>query len=422
MRIAIVGAGFTGLSAAYYLSQKGHFVSVFEKEKDLGGLAAGYVKKEWDWTLDKHYHHFFANDETVFKLAKKVNQKILLIKPKTSTLINGSISQLDSPVSLIKFPFLSLLDRIRMGLALAFFRAIPTYKFFEKHKAEDFLPKIMGKKAFETIWHPLFISKFGKYAKDISLAWFWARVKKRTTKLAYPEGGLNSFAQKIMTMTHSKKANFFLSSEVVEISSGYLKFKKNGIIKKENFDQIICAIPSPVFLKIVKNIPVEYKEKLKRLKSLVATNLLLRLKKPFLPDNTYWLNICESNSKLMGVIEHTNFIDKNYYNNEVLVYVAHYVPADHRYLKMTKEQLLEELTPYLIQLNKDFRKNLIDTELTKSFFAQPVMFVKHKQNIPSFETGIPNVYLANLDQIYPWDRGINYAIELGQKISRICCE
>jgi hypothetical protein len=39
--------------------------------------------------------------------------------------------------------------------------------------------------------------------------------------------------------------------------------------------------------------------------------------------------------------------------------------------------------------------------------------------IPSFKTPLKNVFLANMEQVYPWDRGTNYAVELGQKIARI---
>ena len=422
MRIAILGAGFTGLSAAYHLSKKGHNVFVFEKEKILGGLAQGYERKEWDWPLDKYYHHLFTNDKSALLLAKVVGQDILTLTPKTSTLINNAITQLDSPMSLIKFSLLSITERLRMGAALALFRFSPTYKFFEKYTANNFLPKLMGDKGFKMIWSPLFIAKFGKHAKDVSLAWFWARIKKRTTSLAYPKGGFQSFANKIMLAAKNNNAKIFLDSEIIEIGSNYIKFKKNGVLKKELFDKIIVTIPSSVFLKISKSIPNEYFEKLKNLQSLATTNLLLRLKKPFLKDNTYWLNICDPNSKLMAVVEHTNFIDKQKYNNETLVYIGHYVPHGHQYLGMTKEELLKKFTPYLLRLNKDFEKNLIGIELSKNLFAQPVATINYKDKIPSFKTGISGVYLANMDQIYPWDRGVNYAIELGIKIAKICCE
>jgi len=416
MKIAIVGAGFTGLSAAHQLAKLGHQVFVFEKEGFLGGLAGGYKEKNWDWALDKHYHHCFTNDKSALNLAKEINQKILILKPKTSTLINGFIYQLDSPKSLLKFHLLSFSERLRMGLSLAFLRYSPFYKFFDNYKAEDFLPKMMGKKGFEMIWKPLFSAKFGAYSKEVSLAWFWARIKKRTTFLAYPEGGFLSFANKLKTAAEKDGVSFFLNSEVTEIEPNYLKI--NNKDKKEKFDKIISTTPSLIFLKTAKSLSKDYEANLKSLKILSATNLLLRLNKPFLSDDTYWLNVCEPESKLMAVVEHTNFINRKFYNNETLVYVGHYVPLDHPYLKMTKEELLKEFDPFLTKLNKNYKNNLTGTEISKDFFAQPVITVGYSRRIPSFKTSIDDVYLANMDQVYPWDRGVNYAIELGKRIAK----
>jgi protoporphyrinogen oxidase len=422
MRIAIIGAGFTGLSAAYNLSKKGHRVFVFEKEKTPGGLAGGYKREGWEWALDKHYHHCFTNDELALNLAREIGQKMLTLKPKTSVLINNSTYQLDSPKSLILFSLLSFTQRLRMGLSLAFLRYNPFYKLLDKYTAEEYLPKIMGRKGFEMIWHPLFLAKFEKYAREVSLSWFWARVKKRTTCLAYPEKGFLAFAGKIVDSAKKSGAIFVFNSDVLEIGPGFLRTKKDNTVQKEKFDRIISTVPSPVFVKIAKPLPHEYQKKLESLRNLAATNLLLRLKKPFLSDSIYWLNVCEPKSKLMAVVEHTNFIDRKFYNNEFLVYIGHYVPLDHPYLKMTKEELLKELSPYLTRLNKDYQKNLIGVELSKNLFAQPVITVGYEKKIPAFETGIPGVYLANMDHVYPWDRGVNYAIELGEKIAKICCE
>ena len=62
MKIAIIGGGFTGLSAAYEFLKTGHQVDIFEKEPYLGGLAHGFKMPNWDYHLEASYHHFFTND------------------------------------------------------------------------------------------------------------------------------------------------------------------------------------------------------------------------------------------------------------------------------------------------------------------------------------------------------------------------
>jgi protoporphyrinogen oxidase len=205
MNIAIVGAGFTGLSAAYYLTKKGHNVEIFELDSKPGGLAVGYKENKWNWTLEYHYHHWFTNDKSVLDLASEINHKVIIKRPITSSYVEGGIYQLDSPTSVLKFPKLNIINRFRMGVSLALLRYNPFWKPLEKYKAEPYLKKTMGDIAYKMLWQPLLDNKLGKYAKSVSLAWFWARVYKRTPSLAYPEGGFLSFAQHLQETieTHS---------------------------------------------------------------------------------------------------------------------------------------------------------------------------------------------------------------------------
>ena len=91
MKIAIIGAGFTGLSCAFELGKNGHEVHVFEKDGEPGGLAIGFEEKKWDWTLEKHYHHWFANDNSVIDLAKEINHRVIIKRPKTSVFIKANL-------------------------------------------------------------------------------------------------------------------------------------------------------------------------------------------------------------------------------------------------------------------------------------------------------------------------------------------
>jgi len=57
MKVAIIGAGFGGLAAAYRLARSGVDVTVFESDNAPGGLAIGFKEPEWKWSIEKHYHH-----------------------------------------------------------------------------------------------------------------------------------------------------------------------------------------------------------------------------------------------------------------------------------------------------------------------------------------------------------------------------
>ncbi|HEX8932399.1 MAG TPA: FAD-dependent oxidoreductase [Patescibacteria group bacterium] len=430
MNIAIIGAGYTGLSAAYQLAKNGHHVTIFEKDAQPGGLAVGYQEKRWDWTLEKHYHHWFTNaneainhDQTIINLAKEIKHEVLTGRPKTAIYVDGEIFQFDSLKNVLLFPKLPWLDKLRMAIILGLIRYNPFWKPLEKINASKFLPKVMGEKAYKMIWEPQFINKFGRYAMDVSLAWFWARLASRTPTLAYPEGGFLKFATHLVSEIEKRGGMIHFNSEVIEVKDKQtvnLSYQSNkGKKQIAYFDKIIFTVPSFLFLKTVPQLPTTYKKKFKNLKMLGATNLVLRLKNPFFKDNTYWLSVCDQTSPVMAIVEHTNFIDKKHYHDEHLVYLGNYLPTDDKNYQLTKEEQLKLFDPFLKTINPDYQKNLIDYNLFKTPFAQPVIPTNYSTTIPSMKTPLPNVFLANMEQVYPWDRGTSNAVALGEKVAQL---
>ncbi len=423
MKIGIIGAGFTGLAAAHALQKQNHDITIIEKDGNPGGLAIGYKEKNWKWSLEKHYHHWFTNDTFVLDLAKEINFEVLIKRPKTSVFIDGSNYQLDSPSALLTFSKLTLIERLRMGASLAFLKFNPFWKPLEKINASTFLPKIMGKHGYELLWQPQLVNKMGKFATVVSLVWFWTRIYKRTPQLAYPKGGFLSFAEALVSTIEKKGGKVLYNSEILKIVDD----KKTNVIFKNNkgeeetyeFDKIIVTLPSYLFLKITPQLPDTYRNSLVKLQGLGATNMVLRLKKQLIKDGTYWLSICETPSPVMVVVEHTNLMDIANYNNEHLVYVGNYPSTDSEKYLASDEELLKMYDPLLSRINSKYKEYLIDYRVFRTPFAQPIIPTNYSKIIPKFKTPLPNVFLANIEQVYPWDRGTNYAVELGQKIADI---
>lgn len=422
MKIAIIGAGFSGLAAAYYLTKAGHTVDIYELDSKPGGLAIGYQEKKWDWSLEYHYHHWFTNDKSVLKLADEIHHKVIIKRPKTSSFVENGIYQLDSPTSLLLFPKLNIIERIRTGVSLALLRYNPFWKPLERFLAEPYLKKTMGKTAYRKLWEPLMVNKLGKYAKEVSLAWFWARIYKRTSSLAYPEGGFLQFALHLEEVIKKQGGVFHYNSEVVDLSSKenpMIKFKaSNARITEKVFDKVIVTTPTFLFLKMAPSLPESYTKTVGKLKGIGAMNLVLRLSETFFKDGTYWLSMCDLKSPILAIVEHTNFMDKKHYNNEHLLYIGNYMEVTDPRFKMSQEKLLATYDPWLKKINPNYRSAIIDYRLFHAPFAQPIIFRNYSKNIPAFETPLPNVFLVNIEQVYPWDRGTNYSVELGKKIAQ----
>jgi protoporphyrinogen oxidase len=402
MKVAVIGGGFTGLAAAYELTKRGHDVNVFERENVLGGLAYGFKEPDWAWHLEYSYHHWFTNDRAVFNLIKELglSDKLIIKRPVTANLYNGKPYQFDSPLHLLRFPGLSIIDKLRTAAILAFLKLNPFWKPLENITAEHFLCSYGGKKAYTTLWEPLLIGKFGDFAPKIQAAWFWARIKKRTPSLCYMQGGFHTLILALEKAIKKQGGIIRTNTMVASIKS------------LSDFDKILLTVPSAIAAKLFPQLQIDL------VPHLTAQTLILETDKPIFKD-VYWLNITDRSFPFLAAVAHTNFMDKKYYSNHHLTYFGNYLPSEHPYLFMTAEQLLKKFLPFIKRLNSQFdNSQLINSFLSVGPFAQPVHELHYSSRAPKLVTTIPNVYLANMDSIVPWDRGTNYAIELGQKAAR----
>ena len=146
-KVGIVGAGFAGLTAGWELARKGCQVTVFEKSKKLGGLAAGFKKKAWRWRLDNFYRHVFNSDKEFLELTERlgVKNKTFFYRPKTSLYIKRRIFSFDSPEDVLRFSHLDLYSRLRLGVGMAVLKYLPYCRFYEKISASQALPLLVAR-------------------------------------------------------------------------------------------------------------------------------------------------------------------------------------------------------------------------------------------------------------------------------------
>jgi len=413
MKIAIIGGGITGLTAAYELTKRGHRVIVYEKDEILGGLASGFSTASWEWPLEKTYHHFFTNDTAIIGLAKKLGMRknLMVLSPTTSVYWKNRQYPFDTPINILKFPGIPFVDRLRTGATAAYMKFNPWWRPLEKVTAKNVFRKINGTTAWNSIWEPLLDAKFGPYADSVAASWLWARLHKRTMRLGYFYGGFNRFVEKLADAVKNNGGIIHTNYAVRSI-----KKKNSGfMIDDGQFDAVLLTTPSSVAISLV-SFPQSYIRQLSSIHHLWAQTLILETDQPIL-KKTYWLNINDRSFPFLAVVQHTNMIDKKHYANRHICYIGNYLPDNHAYLKMTKEQLLVKFLPYLRKINPtiNYKLSTINSYLFTVPNAQPVHTINYSRYAPGIKTPIKNMFIANLDSVYPWDRGTNYAVELGQK-------
>lgn len=431
MKIGVVGAGIAGLAAAYDLLDAGHEVVLYEASGQTGGLATGFRDENWEWPLERFYHHIFGTDKAIIGLTHEIGMgdKLFFPRPTTSVMYDGRITPFDSPLRWITFPGFNLLDVARFGLVSAYLRFSRPWRQLEQHTADAWLRSWYGDKVYELVWRPLLIGKFGPHYQDVNMAWMWARLHVRTPKLGYFEGGFQAFVDGLTAVVCQKGATLHLNMPVQRIERERevgLRITAHGL--RERFDACLVTTSPGLMAKLAPDLPADYLGKLLELKHMGAVVMTLALARPFMPDHlTYWLNIpadtpdkSQSDYPFLALVEHTNFIDREHYGGDHLLYLGDYVTPDHPYMTMNQDDLQTQFVAALSRINPDFRPDWVRRSwLFRESYAQPVPLLNHSQAIPDIQTPIPGLYFASMSQVYPWDRGTNFAVEIGRQAATL---
>lgn len=418
MKIAIIGAGITGLSAAYKLSEQGHDIIVYERALTPGGLGT-YIKVK-DNHIERFYHHFFESDSEIIKMSKElgISSKLKFYKAKTGVYSNEKIYPFAGAMDLIKFSPLPLVDRIRCGIFTAFLKFSPLTPFYlDKISAEKWIKKYEGNNVYNKIWGPLLEGKFSNYSHSISALWLWGRVKDRSPKLGYFDGSVKILFDALIKKLEKRKTQIKLGAEIDSIEQ-----KEKIIIKgkgiKEEFDKVLITTVSPIAELLIKNsLDEKTRKHLKSIDQLGAICLIIELKEQI--QSQYWLNLCDKNLNVLVMVEHTNMLNKKYYGGRSIVYLANYIHRNDKRFNLTDDEIIDSYTEILSKLNKNYKKSWIQKSyISRVPRAQTIFSTGALKNLPSFKL-TENIFLANIDQMYPHDRNLDQGIELGYKVSKI---
>lgn len=419
----VIGGGFTGLSAAYKLAKSGKRVAVVEQDSSLGGLAGCFEVQ--GTKLEKFYHHWFNHDHFVLDLVHELGlgSKLVYRNSNTGVFLNNKAYRLSRPWDLLKFSPLSLIGRMRLGMMTLASRRIEFSEHLENITAEQWLVKLGGQKVFDAVWKPLLDGKFGRYSRDLSAVWIWNKLKLRggsrsaggKEQLVYLRGGFDAIAEKMSEKIIASGGSVFLGAEVVSF------YKEQSCVKGLTTSNgatiiastVLATVPLPILAKLLRlsgfqQVAPQF-EKIKYLGNVCQVLVLNRSL-----SSTYWLNVNDPGFPFVGVIEHTNFEPTDSYKGKHIVYLSKYLPVDDELYSMNAAEFRDFSIPYLKKMFPDFQEDWIEESfLWKSPFSQPLVECNFSKLIPPMHGLVPGLFVASMAQIYPEDRGTNYAVRAG---------
>ena len=437
MRIAVLGAGVAGLTAALRLTQARHTVDVYERWPGLGGQAATLDVGQGH-LLERYYHHLFSTDRHIAALYDELGMEDELewISSSVAYFADGKQWPFVTPMDLLRFKPMPPLARIRLGMAvLAIQRGPGNPGPFERITARKWIERYMGRDAYRTLWGPLLRGKFGERADDIAMVWLQNKFRLRRgddaaeEKLGYPKHSWELLFDALRTRIEAGGGRVLIDRPAARLEPGFVVTPgapnsfRNGhdprdfeTLEPERYEAVLATVPSDVFEQMAAPglVPEAYLAKLRGIEYFTALCLLIELDRKFSPY--YWTNIGDDALPFVGLIEHTNLIAPERYGGRRFLYVANYLPRGHELLGLDAEALLERYTPGLKAVNGAFERAWVKhLWLHREPAAQPIVTVGYRDKIPAMQTPTRGLVLANTTQIFPEDRGTNYAVREGNE-------
>lgn len=413
-KIFIIGGGLSGLTAAEALAEKSE-VTILEKAGFLGGLAGSFLQdNEW---IPFHYHHVVSHNIFTRKYLERFGlmEGCEWKKVNVAIGVNGKLYNINNPLGLLKFDYLSYYERIRFGFfgAYALFLMNPN-KIDQNQGAKTWLNKYAGKKVTDKVFYNLYArNKFNIDLDQISAKQFAHRLKEREVydSFTFPKKGLQPMIDGLEQDLTKKGVKIEIKANIESIDFNKKEIKFNG--ETHSFDIIINSVPIPEFLKFSKGISEDYIKQVSRVKYCPCVGIAFATKE-LLDKNNYWINLFQEDVHV--IMQHSWLIDK--YKNKIS-WCLRYGGSEED-LKLTDEQVREK---YFKVIKKYFPSSeILWSKVFREQYAEPIYDKEFSDYKPDYITPVNGLYMTGIQVTHPRIRNMNSALLSGEEVGKIILE
>jgi protoporphyrinogen oxidase len=273
--------------------------------------------------------------------------------------------------------------------------------------------------------------KFGPHAEAVSAAWFWSKLKLRggsrgqggEERLGYFRGGFAALADAIAGYVSRNGGEIRLGSAAtgIEVAHGRISGVFIGAERLAVDAAIFTPAPPIIAGLLASHLPADYVSHLAAIDYLANICIVLELDHSL--SGLYWMNVNDPSFPFVGVIEHTHLDQADPVARRHIVYLSRYLPASDGAYGESDAHLLAEALPHIRRMFPAFRDGWIrGVHVWRARYAQPIVVRGYASMIPAHRTPLAGAYIASMAQVYPEDRGTNYAIRDGRGVARAVAE
>jgi len=407
LRIAIIGAGIMGLSLAERLSATGLQVTLFEREKQAGGLTTYHDYDHFWW--DRFYHVILSSDRHLIGYLKKIGlgDRLRWSPARSGLYAKGRMYPVTSMLELLRFPLVGVLGKLRLARTILACNRVRDWRALEAVPVEEWLIGLCGRRTYEAFWKPLLLAKLGHQYTRVSAVFIWSYITRlfstrdssaQRNQLGYVAGGYRTVIHRLEELIRGAGGTIRLEAGIQAIepaAQGGLTVRWNGL--DEHFDKVIWTGPvdsgSPLATQGLVSIgptsgPVEY---------LGVVCPVLVTRRPLLPY--YTLNLADPEIPFTGVIGMSSIVPTEETGGLFLTYFPKYVPSDDQQLRVpdatVKQQFFHGLRKLFPALQDE---DIVGVHINRAAKVQPLQVLHYSKRVPTVATRHQDFFVLNTSQ------------------------